>query len=51
MDAQEKFFRDQIQIIQQAIEAKEDYFEMLQQEKRERMEQSCDYEKNDAKPR
>lgn len=35
MDAQEKFFLDQIQIIQQAIAAKEDEFQKLQQAKLE----------------
>ena len=49
MDAQEKFFQDQIQIIQQAIAAKEDNFEKLQQEKREKVKQSCldSYEKEE----
>lgn len=41
MDAQEIFFQDQIQKIQQAIAAKEDNFEKLQQTKREKVKQSC----------
>ncbi|KAF7842685.1 protein SUPPRESSOR OF GENE SILENCING 3-like [Senna tora] len=41
MDAQEQFFLGQIQVIQQAIDAKEDKFEKLQQEKRENEIQFC----------
>ncbi|KAF7842687.1 protein SUPPRESSOR OF GENE SILENCING 3-like [Senna tora] len=41
MDAQEQFFLDQIQVIQQAIDAKEEKFEKLQQEKREKEIQFC----------
>ncbi|XP_050260425.1 protein SUPPRESSOR OF GENE SILENCING 3-like [Quercus robur] len=37
MDAQEQFFKDQIKAIQQAIDAKEDSFEQLQQQEREKV--------------
>ncbi|KAJ9158635.1 hypothetical protein P3X46_024200 [Hevea brasiliensis] len=40
MDSQEQFFKDQIKIIHLAIDAKEDNFEKLQQEKWEKVEQS-----------
>lgn len=40
MDSQEQFFKDQIKIIHEAIYAKEDNFEKLQQEKWEKVEQS-----------
>ena len=39
MDAQEMFFREQIQIIHQTIGAKEDKFEKLQQDMREKVQQ------------
>lgn len=53
MDAQAQFFQDQIQTIQQAIDKKEDNFEKLQQEKREKVKQgSADFpEINDHKQR
>ncbi|XP_028753272.1 protein SUPPRESSOR OF GENE SILENCING 3-like, partial [Neltuma alba] len=41
MDAQEQFFLEQIQIIQQTIDAKEDNFEKFQQDKREKVKQCC----------
>lgn len=40
MDFQEQFFKDQIKIIHEARDAKEDNFEMLQQEEREKVKQS-----------
>ncbi|KAF2293749.1 hypothetical protein GH714_004468 [Hevea brasiliensis] len=40
MNFQEQFFNDQIKIIHQAIDAQEDNFEKLQQEKWEKFEQS-----------
>ncbi|KAI9103669.1 hypothetical protein K1719_023292 [Acacia pycnantha] len=48
MDAQEQFFREQIQIIQQAIDTKEDNFEKLQQDKREKVKKCCgDFSENE----
>lgn len=41
MDEQEKFFLDQIQAIQQAITAKEDKFEKLQQANRQQVKWAC----------
>lgn len=40
MDSQEQFFKDQIEIIRNAREAKEDNFEKIQQEEREKVKQS-----------
>ena len=40
MDFQEKFFKDQIQIIHDARDAKEDSFEKIQQEEREKVKSS-----------
>ncbi|KAM7270558.1 hypothetical protein ACFE04_029772 [Oxalis oulophora] len=40
MDYQENFFKDQIQIIHEATDAKEEEFERLQQHVREKMQQS-----------
>ncbi|KAM7255592.1 hypothetical protein ACFE04_008490 [Oxalis oulophora] len=40
MDYQENFFKDQIQIIHEATDAKEEEFERLQQQVREKMQQS-----------
>lgn len=39
MDSQEKFFKDQIKVIHQAIDAKEDNFEKLQQAKLEKVKE------------
>lgn len=39
MDSQEKFFKDQIKAIHQAIDAKEDNFEKLQQAKLEKVKE------------
>ncbi|XP_027339129.1 protein SUPPRESSOR OF GENE SILENCING 3-like [Abrus precatorius] len=44
MDAQENFFQDQMQVIQQAIAAKEDKFAKLQQAKREKVGESSEKE-------
>lgn len=40
MDNQEQFFKDQINIIYEARNAKEDDFEKIQQEKREKVAHS-----------
>jgi hypothetical protein len=39
MDAQEEFFKVQIKAIQEALDAKEDSFEKLQQEERQKVKQ------------
>lgn len=40
MDFQEQFFKEQIKVIHDARDAKEDDFEKFQQEKREKVKQS-----------
>lgn len=46
MDFQEKFFKEQIRLIQEARDAKEEDFERLQQGEREKVKQSVNIASN-----
>lgn len=46
MDAQERFFKDQMKIIQEVIKTKEDTFKKMQQAEREKVQQSDAHNSN-----
>lgn len=46
MDFQEQFFKDQIKIIHEARDLKEEDFEMIQQQEREKVKQSIENPSN-----